>query len=276
MRSQESTKTKAGRRPIIVANWKMHKTIAEACAYLRRFGELLPSDSKQEVGIAPPFTALAAVRAEIDKIVSTEDKSGEIALVAQNMWHEPAGAYTGEISPLMLCELGCKYVILGHSERRAYYHEGDELINKKLHAAFQHDLLPILCVGERLAERHAGQTEAVLHRQITAALAGLSAEQVAQMVIAYEPVWAIGTGETASPEDANAGARFIRELIAQLYDRATAQAVRVQYGGSVKPENAADLLGEEHVDGALVGGASLDPERFAEIIKRAEGLNADN
>jgi len=251
----------AGRQPIIVANWKMHKTIAEARDYLRRFKELLTGSLEIEVGIAPPFTALA--------IVGEGLEGTKFQLTAQNMWHEAEGAYTGEVSPLMLKELGCKYVIIGHSERRSYFHEDDGLINKKLHAAFRHGLLPILCVGEKLEERRSGETEAVLERQVKAALSGLARDQVAKMVIAYEPVWAIGTGETASPEDANAGAKFIRELIAQLYDRPTAEAVRVQYGGSVTPENVADLMRGEEVDGALVGGASLDPVKFAAIVKEA-------
>jgi len=168
----------------------------------------------------------------------------------------------------MLKELGCRYVIVGHSERREHCKESDELINLKLRAAFKYDLRPILCVGEKLEERRAGQTEAVLERQIRADLAGLGAEQVARMVIAYEPVWAIGTGETASPGDANAGAEFIRGLIGELYEGATARAVRIQYGGSVTPENVAELMGEEQIDGALVGGASLDPAEFAEIVRR--------
>jgi len=247
---------------IIAANWKMYKTIAEARQYLRRFRELVAGISEVEIVLAPPFTALAAVG---EGLLNTE-----IRLAAQDMWHEPEGAYTGEISPLMLKELGCRYVIIGHSERRAYFQESDELINKKLHTALNYELLPILCVGEKLEERRAGQTEAVLNRQITAGLSGLSADRVAPMVIAYEPIWAIGTGETASPADANAGAGFIRRLIGELYDEATAQAVRVQYGGSVKSGNIAELVREENIDGALVGGASLDPEKFAEIIRRAE------
>ncbi|MFQ6033584.1 MAG: triose-phosphate isomerase [Candidatus Bipolaricaulia bacterium] len=249
---------------IIAANWKMYKTIAEARQYVRRFRELVAGIAGVEVVIAPSFTALAAVGEEL--------QGTGIGLAAQDMWHEAEGAYTGEVSPLMLRELGCNYVILGHSERRRYFHEDDELVNLKLKAAFQHGLVPILCVGEKLEERRAGQTEAVLEGQIGADLAGLSAEQAAQMVIAYEPIWAIGTGETASPEDANAGAGFIRRLIEELYDGATAQAVRIQYGGSVTPENVAELMKEENIDGALVGGASLDPERFAEIVKRAGGF----
>jgi triosephosphate isomerase len=248
---------------IIAANWKMHKTIAEARQYVQEFRPLIAGIAGVEAVLAPPFTALAAVREEL--------QDTGIKLAAQDMWHQPEGAYTGEVSPLMLKELGCRYVIVGHSERRAYFHEDDELINKKLHAAFQHGLLPLLCVGEKLEERRAGRTEAVLEGQIKANLAGLTAEQVSQMVIAYEPVWAIGTGETASPADANAGAGFIRELISELYDETTARAVRIQYGGSVTPENIAELMKEEHIDGALVGGASLDPAKFAEIIKRARG-----
>lgn len=249
---------------IIAANWKMYKTIAEARQYVRRFRELVAGIAGVEVVIAPSFTALAAVGEEL--------QGTGIGLAAQDMWHEAEGAYTGEVSPLMLRELGCNYVILGHSERRRYFHEDDELVNLKLKAAFQHGLVPILCVGEKLEERRAGQTEALLEGQIGADLAGLSAEQAAQMVIAYEPIWAIGTGETALPEDANAGAGFIRRLIEELYDGATAQAVRIQYGGSVTPENVAELMKEENIDGALVGGASLDPERFAEIVKRAGGF----
>lgn len=249
---------------IIVANWKMHKTIAEARQYVQKFRELVAGISEVEIILTPPFTALAAVGEGL--------RNTAIGLAAQDMWHEAQGAYTGEISPLMLKELGCHYVIVGHSERRRYFHEDDELINLKLRAAFRYELWPILCVGERLEERRAGETEAVLERQIRADLAGLSKEQVAQMVIAYEPVWAIGTGETASPQDANDGAGFIRELVKKRYDEATARAVRIQYGGSVTPENVAELMEEEQIDGALVGGASLDPERFAEIVKRAGGF----
>jgi triosephosphate isomerase len=216
-----------------------------------------------EIVLAPPFTALAAVREEL--------RGSEIELGAQDMWHEPEGAYTGEISPPMLKDLDCRYVIIGHSERREHLKESDGLINKKLRAAFAHGLRPILCVGERLEERRAGRTEAVLEEQLRADLAGLAKGEVPGLVIAYEPVWAIGTGETASPQDANAAAAFIRRLVAELHDGSIAQALRVQYGGSVKAENIAALMEQENIDGALVGGASLDPVAFAEIVRRARG-----
>ncbi|HIC95028.1 TPA: triose-phosphate isomerase [Candidatus Bipolaricaulota bacterium] len=257
------------REPIIVANWKMHKTIAEAREYVRRLRPLVEGLDRDrdriEIVLAPPFTSLATVAGELQG----QGTGTEIKLAAQDMWYEPWGAYTGEISPLMLKDLGCSYVILGHSERRGHCHETDELINLKVGAAFAHGLIPILCVGERLEERRAGETEAVLERQVRAGLAGLNAEQVARMVIAYEPVWAIGTGETASPQDADAGARFIRGLVAELHDERTSRALRVQYGGSVRPENISAMMRQEEIDGALVGGASLDPETFAELVRRA-------
>ena len=245
---------------MIAANWKMHKTVAEARAFLEAFLPLVKNPQGVEIAIAPPFTALPAVGEML--------RGTGIALGAQNVFYEPQGAYTGEISPPMLKELGCRYVIVGHSERRQHFHEDDETIRKKLKAVFEHGLVPILCVGETLEERRAGQTEAVLERQLRAAVEGLSAEFVGELVIAYEPVWAIGTGETASPEDAEAGARFLRSRIHKLYGESIAERVRVQYGGSVKPENARSLM-TENVDGALVGGASLDPEKFAAIVKEA-------
>jgi triosephosphate isomerase len=251
------------RKPIVVANWKMHKLVAEARDYVRRFRPLVEGLDRVEIALAPPFTALAPLAEEL--------KGSQIKLAAQDTWHEAQGAYTGEVSALMLRELGCRYVIIGHSERREHCKESDELINLKLKGAFAYDLIPILCVGERLEERQAGKTVAVLEGQLRADLAGLAKGDVARLVIAYEPVWAIGTGETASPEDANEGAKFIRALVADLYDEATAQSVRIQYGGSVRPENIAALMAQEEIDGALVGGASLDPVVFAEIVRRAQG-----
>jgi triosephosphate isomerase len=245
----------------VAANWKMHKTIGEARAFLSGFLPQVQGIRGVEIAIAPPFTALAAVG------VLLEGRS--VALAAQNMHHEPEGPYTGEISPPMLRDVGCRYVILGHSERRQYFHEDDTFINRKVIAAFKHGLVPILCVGETLEERRAGRTNAVLERQLTSALHRLSRDRVAQLVIAYEPVWAIGTGETASPDDAEAGTRFLRSLIAELHDEETATSIRVQYGGSVKPDNAHELMALPDVDGALVGGASLNPETFAEIVKEA-------
>jgi triosephosphate isomerase len=245
----------------VAANWKMHKTIGETRAFLSEFLPHVQGIRGVEIAIAPPFTALAAV--------GTLLEGTSVALTAQNMHHEPQGAYTGEISPLMLRDVGCRYVIVGHSERRRHFHEDDAFTNRKVVAAFEHGLVPILCVGETLEERRAGRTNAVLERQLTSALQGLSRERIERLVIAYEPVWAIGTGETASPEDAEAGARFLRSLLAGLYDEETAASVRVQYGGSVKPENARELMALPDVDGALVGGASLDPETFAGIVKEA-------
>lgn len=249
------------RVPLIAANWKMHKTLGESQAFLEAFLPQIEGIAGVEVVLAPPFTALAAVGRAL--------KGSSVKLAAQNMHFPSHGAYTGEISPVMLRDVGCHYVILGHSERRRHFHESDELVNKKLLSAFEQGLVPILCVGETLEERRAERTESVLERQLTAALEGLSQEGARQLVIAYEPVWAIGTGETASPEDADAGARFLRALIEGLYDAETAAVVRVQYGGSVKPDNARALIAQPDVDGALVGGASLEPKTFAQIIREA-------
>ena len=248
------------RQPIIVANWKMHKTLIETKEYIERFRLLI--EGTEGVALAPPFTALS--------MASQALQGSRIQLAAQNMYHAEQGAFTGEISPKMLREFGCSYVIIGHSERRGHFHESDELINQKLQSAFAHDLIPILCVGEQLEERRSGATERVLESQVRADLKGLSCEQVARLVIAYEPIWAIGTGQTASPEDAQAGARFIRQQIASLHDQRTADAVRIQYGGSVNSKNAHSLLAQPDIDGALVGGASLDPVEFAQIVQIAE------
>jgi triosephosphate isomerase len=250
------------RRPIIVANWKMHKTVAETREYIERFRSLI--EGAEGAALAPPFTALPAAGQAL--------QGSQIKLAAQNMHYAEQGAFTGEISPIMLCKLGCTYVIIGHSERRGHFHESDDLINQKLQSAFAHDLIPILCVGENLDERKAGHTELVLERQIRTDLEGLSAEDVGHLVIAYEPIWAIGTGQTASPDDAQAGARFIRERVAVLYGEKIADELRIQYGGSVNSKNAHSLLAQPDVDGALVGGASLDPVEFARIVKAAEAI----
>lgn len=249
------------RTPLIAANWKMHKTRAEAQAFVKSFLPAVAAVAGVEIALAPPFTAL--------DVVSEALGSSDVKLAAQDMHPEPQGAFTGEISPMMLHELGCEYVILGHSERRAHFHEDDAFISKKLQAAYEHDLTPILCVGETLEQRRAGETEAVLEGQLRADLDGLAPGRVARLVVAYEPIWAIGTGGTAAPDDAEAGARFIRELVAELYDRETAESLRVQYGGSVKPANAYELMSQRNVDGALVGGASLDPNSFAWIVKES-------
>jgi triosephosphate isomerase len=246
------------RKPIIAGNWKMHKTIAETVALIKDLAPLA-GGAAAAVVVCPPFTALAAAKAAL--------AGTAIGLGAQDMHWEQQGAFTGEVSAPMLRDAGCDYVIIGHSERRQYFAETDETVNKKLHAAIAGGLIPIVCVGETLAEREGGATERVVDRQVRRGLAGLTPEQAAALVIAYEPVWAIGTGRTASSEDANAVCAFIRRLVAELYGQAAADAVRIQYGGSVKPENIAELMGKSDIDGALVGGASLDAATFAKIVK---------
>lgn len=250
------------RTPLIAANWKMHKTRPEARSFLLAFRPQIDSVDTVDVAVAPPFPLLGTV-AEL--IADTP-----IALAAQNVHPDLEGAFTGEVSPVMLKELACGYVIVGHSERREIFGEDDAFVNRKLHALYKHQLTPILCVGESLEQREANETEVVLERQLREGLEGLTADQVARLVIAYEPIWAIGTGRTASPDDAESGARFIREQIVKLYDDETARAVRIQYGGSVKPTNAYELMSQKNVDGALVGGASLDPEAFAGIVHETQ------
>jgi len=215
------------RRPIVVANWKMHHCVAQTRDFIARFRRLARSISRVEIALAPPFTALAAAQAALE--------GNRVGLAAQNMHYAEQGAFTGEISPLMLSELGCKYVILGHSERRTKFAESDELIGRKLQSAYAHDLAPILCVGENLDQRTASRTEQVLERQLSAALGEFSPEEIARLVIAYEPIWAIGTGKTASPEDAQAGTRFIRSWVAGSFGKGAAQSLRVQYGAASRP-----------------------------------------
>ncbi|MDR7866493.1 MAG: triose-phosphate isomerase [Sporomusaceae bacterium] len=246
------------RKPIIAGNWKMHKTIAETVALIKELAPLT-AGAAAEVVVCPPFTALAAAKAAL--------AGTAIRLGAQDMHWEKQGAFTGEVSAPMLRDAGCDYVIIGHSERRQYFAETDETVNKKLHAAIAGGLGPIVCVGETLAEREAGDTEQVVDRQVRQGLAGLTAAQAAALVVAYEPVWAIGTGRTASADDANAVCAFIRRLATELFGQAAADAMRIQYGGSVKADNIAELMGKTDIDGALVGGASLDATSFAKIVK---------
>jgi triosephosphate isomerase len=249
------------RKPIIAGNWKMNNTIDEAVSLVREMRWGLNEVRSVDRVLCPPFVALAAV-AELLKPTT-------IKLGAQNMHWEDKGAYTGEISPLMLKGL-CQYVIIGHSERREYFGETDERVNRKIKAAFTHGLIPIVCVGESLEQHEAGQTEEWVSGQVRAALEGLSAEQVRNIIIAYEPIWAIGTGKAATGAGANAVIGLtIRGTIADLYDEATAQAVRVQYGGSVKPANIAEFMTQPEIDGALVGGASLNATDFVEIVRIA-------
>lgn len=250
------------RKPIIAGNWKMHKTISEAKSFLEEVKGLVPSNEVVDTVICAPALFL-------DTLV---DGIGEkpIYIGAQNMHFEDSGAFTGEISPYALKDLGVTYVILGHSERREYFNETDELVNKKTHAAIKHGLIPIVCVGETLAEREAGQTKEIVKRQTEKALEGLLVDQAKSIVIAYEPVWAIGTGKTASSEDANEVCRYIRGVIGEKFSQEVAEQVRVQYGGSVKPSNIKELMSMSDIDGALVGGASLEPESFLQLL---EGVN---
>jgi triosephosphate isomerase len=251
------------RKKIIAANWKMNMTVSEAESFLKDFRLEVEEVSGVEIVIAPPFTALP-------KLSELLGGSQKIRLGGQNFHHEKSGAYTGEISSTMLRELFVKYVIIGHSERRQIFGENDELINKKVHAAMASELKPILCVGETLAEREAGKEKEILETQLRGGLAGVSAEQLLDTVIAYEPVWAIGTGKTATSAQAQDAHAHTRAVLAGLTDKATADKVRIQYGGSVKPSNARELLHQPDIDGALVGGASLEARSFAEIVKAAE------
>jgi triosephosphate isomerase (TIM) len=249
------------RKLIIAGNWKMNKTVAEALDLVRGVKIDLANVKEVDVVICPPFTALNEVsRAILDT---------NIRLGAQNMSEHNGGAHTGEIAAGMLKEFSVRYVIVGHSERRQYQKESDELISKKAQAAHAASLKPIVCVGETLAEREAGQTEKVLDTQVRGSLAGLSKEQMVETVIAYEPVWAIGTGKTASAAQAQEAHAFIRGLLGRIFDETVARRVRIQYGGSVKPSNARELMSLPDVDGALVGGASLEARSFADIIKNS-------
>jgi triosephosphate isomerase len=250
------------RTPFIAANWKMHKTIADARAFAEKLAPRARELAGVEVAIAPPFTALAALR---DALAGTD-----IALAAQNAHFEAQGAFTGEVSVGMLADVGCRYVILGHSERRALFGESDALIARKLAAVQAAGLRPILCVGESLAEREANRTFEVVGAQLAGSLASADAARAAELVVAYEPVWAIGTGKTATPAMAQEAHAFVRARLAERFGAAAAQAIRIQYGGSVKPENAVELMAQPDIDGALVGGASLDPESFSAIIRFRE------
>lgn len=250
------------RRPFIAGNWKMNMDRAGAVALAEGVAQGVAGSAGVDVAVCPPFVYLDAVAKAL--------AGSAVGLGAQNMYHEAKGAFTGEISAAMLCDIGCKYVILGHSERRHVLGETDEAINKKVHAALAAKLTPILCVGELLAEREAGQTQDVIRRQFNGSLAGLSAEEMARIVIAYEPVWAIGTGKTASPEQAEEVHLDLRRIMADRYNEQVAQEVRIQYGGSVTPDNAAELLAQPDIDGALVGGASLKTPSFLAIVAAAK------
>jgi triosephosphate isomerase len=251
-----------GRTPFIAGNWKMNKTVAEAVELVRNLKASLSGIQGVEVAVAPPFTALYAVSKEL--------KDSSICLAAQNLFWEEKGAYTGEVSPVMLKELGCHYVIIGHSERRQFFGETDGTVNRKIKAAMTHGLKPIFCIGETLNEREGGKTFSVLERQVEGGLENLSAKEIEPLVIAYEPVWAIGTGKTATPQQAEEVHCFIREKLAKTVSRPFADSVRIQYGGSVTPENVKGLMSQEDIDGALVGGASLKQETFSKIVRFKE------
>lgn len=251
---------KQARTPLIAGNWKMHKTVAEAVELVDGLIKTELLAAPVEVLVCPPFTALS----EVAKLVAQT----KVKLGAQNLHWEEQGAFTGEISPVMLAEIGCEYVIIGHSERRQYFGETNQDVNRKVKAALGHGIKPIICVGESLAEREAGVTEELIQGQVRAALEELSAAELASIVIAYEPIWAIGTGKTADGPEANRICRLIRETIAEQ-DSAAAAVVRILYGGSVKPENFAEFISQPDIDGALVGGASLKADQFAAIAKVA-------
>src|ERR1051326_2989761 len=249
------------RKLVIAGNWKMNKTVAEALDLVQGLKRELTAVKEVDIVVCPPFTALDAVSKDI--------LDSNIRLGGQNMSEQANGAYTGEISAAMLKEFSVRYVILGHSERRQYQKESDALIAKKAHAAHAASLKPIVWVGDTLPEREANQTEKVLEKQIRSSLTGISKDQIVEPIISYEPVWAIGTGKTATTAQAQEAHAFIRGLLTNLYDETAARRVRIQYGGSVKPANARELMSQPDVDGALVGGASLEPRSFADIIKNS-------
>ncbi len=248
-----------GRKALIAANWKMYKTPAEAKAFTDAFLPLVAGHTRDEIALFPSVTSLATVVEAV--------KGTNVAAGLQNMHFAEEGAYTGETSVLMLKAVGATHTLIGHSERRQYFAETDEIVNKKLHTALKHGIIPIVCIGEVLAEREAGQTDTVLKTQIAGALAGITAEAAAPIVIAYEPVWAIGTGKTATCGMCVDAHLIVRAEVAKLLGSEIAEKMRILYGGSVKPENASSLLSELEVDGALVGGASLKADSFAAIVK---------
>ncbi|MEY2529939.1 MAG: triosephosphate isomerase [Verrucomicrobiota bacterium] len=250
------------RKKIVAANWKMNMTQAESARFVESLLLDLSDVSDVEVVIIPPFTA-------ISKVTESLGKAQNIKVGAQNMHWERNGAFTGEISSALLRDLFVRYVILGHSERRTLFGETDEIVNKKVRAAHEATLRPIVCVGETLEQREKGKVEKVLSKQLSDSLAGLESKELQETVIAYEPVWAIGTGKVATAEQAQEAHAFIRKTLAGISDDATADRIRIQYGGSVKPDNARELMSQPDIDGALVGGASLDPRSFAQIVNAA-------
>jgi triosephosphate isomerase (TIM) len=251
------------RKKILAANWKMNLTHIEAESYMHTFlGEIGEVDDV-EIVMIPPFTSIPV-------LAQISEKAPFIRIGAQNMYWERSGAYTGEISATMLRVLFVKYVVIGHSERRMLFGETDETVNRKVHSALEAGLRPIVCVGESTSQRDNDEVETVLRRQLESGLKDLSVKDAVEIVIAYEPVWAIGTGRTATPAQAEEAHRFIRSVLGKMFGTGPAERVRIQYGGSVKPENAQELMRQSDIDGALIGGASLDPHSFAKIIRHAE------
>jgi triosephosphate isomerase len=246
----------------MAGNWKMNKTVGEALDLVRGLKAATSGVKDVEVAVAPPFTALFAVHKELE--------GSPIRLAAQNLYWEEKGAFTGEVSPLMLKEVGCDYVIIGHSERRQFFGETDEIVNRRIKAALAQGLKVIFCIGETLREREEGKTFSVIESQMEGGLKGLDDKKMRNMAIAYEPVWAIGTGKTATPEQAEEVHRFIREKLEKLYSREVSEEIRIQYGGSVTPENIKGLMNQPNIDGALVGGASLKAETFSKIVRFKE------
>ena len=251
------------RRPLVAANWKMHKHVQEAVAYARDFPPLISTIPNVDVVLAPPFLAVPAVVETL-----RNDGHNRIRVAAQNVHFEPQGAFTGEVSLSMLQASGVAYVIVGHSERRQLFHETDDSVNKKTRAAIAAGVIPIVCVGETLEERESGKTEDVITRQVETGLQDIG-NNLGGLIVAYEPVWAIGTGKTATPEQAQDVHHFIRELLQKQFGEAKAGATRIQYGGSVKPDNAKALMSQPDIDGGLIGGASLETRAFVEIVKSA-------
>jgi len=251
------------RKPVIAGNWKMHTLPSEGLTLATDLASLLKDVGDVEIVVAPPYTHLSAIGQNL--------KNSPVKLASQNLNAVDFGAYTGEISCPMLKELGCEYVIVGHSERRQYYGETDQSVNEKVHAAISHGLIPVICVGETLEERESGKTLDIILRQLEGGLKDLSKEKSMTIILAYEPVWAIGTGRTATDEQAQEVHLFIRKTLAKIFDDSAAQAIRILYGGSVKPENVDGLMKQPDIDGALVGGASLKAESFERIVKFKKG-----
>ena len=254
------------RKTIIAGNWKMNKTILEAIDLVNALKRQLYNISEIDIVVCPPYTALSDVREILN--------DSNIALGAQDFYWEDSGAFTGEVSALMLKDVGCEYVIIGHSERRQFFGETNQAVFKKTKAALKHGLIPIVCIGENLGEREKNQTFEVIEKQMKEGLCDFSLTEMEKIIIAYEPVWAIGTGKTATKEQAQEAQKFIRELLSKMYNGDIASAVRIQYGGSVKPENIAELVSQPDIDGALVGGASLKDESFVKIVKNCCGITA--